>query len=84
MDNNNLMDNILRELHYKISENYVDISSLYGLGTNLTMSDINIALSELIAKNYVQKVDGGVRITELGESFCKISSFCCNSKPIVI
>lgn len=48
------------------------------------MDDVDAALSELIAKNYVQKVDRGVRITELGECFCKSSSFCCNSKPIVM
>lgn len=62
----------------------MDKVAFLSLGTNLTMDDVDAALSELIAKNYVQKVDRGVRITELGECFCKSSSFCCNSKPIVM
>lgn len=84
MDNNNLMDNIMYELYCQKNNAFVDKVAFLSLGTNLTMDDVDAALSELIAKNYVQKVDRGVRITELGERFCKISSFCCNSKPIVM
>lgn len=84
MDNNNLMDNIMYELYCQRNNAFVDKVAFLSLGTNLTMDDVDAALSELIAKNYVQKVDRGVRITELGECFCKSSSFCCNSKPIVM
>lgn len=81
--NCNLMDNIMRDLYFRRNAPFVDIATLNGLGTD-NASNVNLALSELIAKNYVQKVDRGVRITELGECFCKSSSFCCNSKPIVM
>lgn len=84
MDNNNLMDNIMYELYCRRNNAFVDKVAFLSLGTNLTMDDVDAVLSELIAKNYVQKVDRGVRITELGECFCKSSSFCCNSKPIVM
>lgn len=78
------MDNIMYELYCQRNNAFVDKVAFLSLGTNLTMDDVDAALSELIAKNYVQKVDRGVRITELGECFCKSSSFCCNSKPIVM
>ena len=79
----NLMDNIMRDLYFRRNAPFVDIATLNGLGTD-NASNVNVAIDELVAENYVQKVDGGERITELGESFCKSSSFCCNSKPIVM
>ena len=81
---NNLMDNIMRELFHKRSFAFVDRVSLLSLGTNLTMDYVNSAINELITEKYVQQVDEGVKITKLGERFCLNGSFHDPNMPLVV
>ena len=81
MDVNNLMDNIMRTLFYKRKEQFVDIAMLYESDTE--NASIDAVIAELVAMNYVEKIGGCVRITELGENFCLNRSFCFPNKPLI-